>query len=132
MFADGFATSQVLRDSDPQAFATLARTLIPCRFFNRECDIRIHKPVITLDHAGAIQEIRFNAHLVDLIDLPPETVGAWYRAYRTFMRLPRDPAFQLSFRMAPSAMKAFDNGAYCAAAKPSTPPPATATCMAVM
>ena len=101
--------AQVLRYSDPQAFETLARTLIPCRFFDQEYDIRIHKPVITLDHAAAIQEIRFNAHLVDLIDLPAETVDAWNRAYRTFMRLPRDPAFQRSFRMAPGEMKAFEN-----------------------
>ncbi len=109
VFADGFAMAQVLRDSDPQAFDTLAGTLIPCRFFDRECDIRIHKPVITLDHAGAIQEIRFNAHLVDLIDLPLETVDGWYRAYRAFMRLTRDPAFRLSFRMAAGEMTAFDN-----------------------
>ena len=46
--------------ADP-AFDTLANTLIPCRFFDRECDIRTHKPVITLDHTGAIQEIRINA-----------------------------------------------------------------------
>ena len=109
MFADGFAMAQVLRDSDPQAFETLARALIPCRFFDREYDIRIHKPVIMLDHAAAIQEIRFNSHLVDLIDLPSETVDAWNRAYRTFMRLPRDPAFRLSFRRAPGEMTAFDN-----------------------
>lgn len=109
VFADGFAMAQVLRDNDPQAFDMLARTLVPCRFFDRTCDIRIHKPVITLDHAGAIQEIRFNAHLVDLIDLPLETVDAWYRAYRAYMRLTRDPAFRLTFRMAPGEMTAFDN-----------------------
>jgi gamma-butyrobetaine dioxygenase len=109
VFADGFAMAQVLRDSDPQAFDVLAGTLIPSRFFDRECDIRIHRPVITLDHAGAIQEIRFNAHLVDLIDLPPASVDARYRAYRAFMRLTRDPAFRLSFRMASGDMTAFDN-----------------------
>ncbi len=109
IFADGFAMAQVLRDSDPAAFDMLATTLIPCRFFDRECDIRTHKPVITLDHTGAIQEIRFNAHLVDLIDLPLESVDAWYRAYRAFMRLTRDPAFRLSFRMVGGEMTAFDN-----------------------
>ncbi len=109
VFADGFAMAQVLRDSDRQAFAMLADTLIPCRFYDRECDIRIRKPVITLDHDGAIQEIRFNAHLVDLIDLPLETVDAWYRAYRAFMRLTREPAFRLTFKMAAGEMTAFDN-----------------------
>ncbi len=109
VFADGFAMAQVLRDSDPLAFDVLANTLIPCRFFDRTCDIRIRKPVITLDHDGAIQEIRYNAHLVDLIDLPLDTVDAWYRAYRAYMRLTRDPAFRLSFRMAAGEMTAFDN-----------------------
>ena len=106
MFGDGFAIDQALRDSDLQAFEQLAHTLIPCRFFDRTCDIRIHKPVITLAHDGAIQEIRCNAHLVDL---PSETVDAWYRAYRAFMRLARDPAFRLSFQMAAGEMTAFDN-----------------------
>ncbi len=109
VFADGFAMAQVLRDSDPLAFDVLAHTLIPSRFFDRACDIRIHKPVITLDHAGEIQEIRFNAHLVDLIDLPLETVDAWYRAYRAFMRLTRDTAFRLTFKMRAGDMTAFDN-----------------------
>jgi len=109
VFADGFAIAQVLRDGDPLAFDTLANTLIPCRFFDRTCDIRNHQPVITLDHAGAIQEIRYNAHLVDIIDLPMDSVDAWYRAYRAFMRLTRDPAFRLSFRMAGGEMTAFDN-----------------------
>ena len=109
VFADGFAIAQVLRDGDPLAFDTLANTLIPCRFFDRTCDIRNHQPVITLDHAGAVQEIRYNAHLVDIIDLPMDSVDAWYRAYRSFMRLTRDPAFRLSFRMAGGEMTAFDN-----------------------
>ena len=65
--------------------------------------------MITLDHAGSIQEIRCNAHLVDIIDLPMHSVDAWYRAYRAFMRLTRDPAFRLSFRMAGGEMTAFDN-----------------------
>jgi gamma-butyrobetaine dioxygenase len=109
VFADGFAVAQVLRESDPQAFDMLADTPIPCRFFDRTCDIRTHAPVITRDHTGAIQEIRFNAHLVDIIDLPMESIDAWYRAYRAFMRLTRDPAFRLSFRMAAGEMTAFDN-----------------------
>lgn len=109
VFADGFAIARMLRENDAQAFDTLAGTPVPCRFHDREYDIRIRKPVITLDHDGAIQEIRFNAHLVDLIDLPPETVDTWYRAYRAFMRLTREPACRLSFRMAPGEMTAFDN-----------------------
>jgi gamma-butyrobetaine dioxygenase len=109
VFADGFAMAQLLRDNDPQAFSMLASTSIPCRFFDRECDIRIREPVIRLDQAGTIQEIRYNSHLVDLIDLPMDTVDAWYQAYRTFMRLTRDPAFRLSFRMATGEMTAFDN-----------------------
>ena len=44
-----------------------------------------------------------------LIDLPLETVDAWYRAYRAFMRLTRDPAFRLTFKMAAGEMTAFDN-----------------------
>ena len=65
--------------------------------------------MIGLETDGALREIAFNAHLTDLIDLPADTVDSWYRAYRAFMRLTRDPAFRLTFRLAAGEMMAFDN-----------------------
>ncbi len=108
-FADGFAIAQALREADEQAFLTLATVSIPCRFFDSDVDIRTRRPVISLDENGDVHEIAYNAHLVDLIDLPADTGNRWYKAYRAFMRLTRDSTFCINFRMAASEMAAFDN-----------------------
>ena len=109
VLADGFAIAQSLREQDPQAFAALVSTPVPFRFFDRTVDIRARRPVITLDSDGALQEIAYNAHLTDLIDLPAQTMEPWYRAYRAFMRLTRDPTFRLAFKMSAGQMVVFDN-----------------------
>lgn len=109
VFADGFAMAQALRAQDPQAFEALALIRVPFRFHDREVDIRVRRPVITLDEDGALREIAYNAHIADLIDLPSGLVDSWYRAYRAYMRLSRDPAFRIAFKMQPGQMAVFDN-----------------------
>ena len=109
IFADGFALCQALRSADEAAFQTLATVSVPCRFFDKEVDIRVRRPVISLDENGDFLEVRFNAHLADFVDLPADVVDDWYRAYRSLMRLTRDPDFRLSFEMQAGEMTAFDN-----------------------
>jgi gamma-butyrobetaine dioxygenase len=48
LLADGFAMAEDLRAEDPQAFRMLCEVPIPFRFHDRDADIRIHEPVITL------------------------------------------------------------------------------------
>ena len=109
VFADGFALAQALRAQDLQAFEALTQIRVPFRFHDREVDIRVRRPVITLDADGTLREIAYNAHIADLIDLPSDEVDAWYRAYRAYMRLSRDPAFRIAFKMQPGQMVVFDN-----------------------
>lgn len=107
--ADGFAIAEALRAQNPQAFRVLSQIAVPFRFFDSGADIRIRRPVIGLDADGRLRDIAFNAHLADLIDLPIKSVGAWYDAYRAFMRITRDPAYRLTFKLAAGEMMAFDN-----------------------
>jgi gamma-butyrobetaine dioxygenase len=109
VFADGFAMARDLKAEHPEAFAVLSQVSVPFRFFDREHDIRIRRPVITLDPSGRMTDLRFNAHITDLIDLPSDVAGAWYQAYRRLMRLTRSPEYRLTFKMRSGEMVAFDN-----------------------
>lgn len=109
VFADGFAIAQDLMAQHPEAFAVLSQISVPFRFFDRSCDIRVRRPVITLDPSGRMTDLRFNAHLADVIDLPSEAIGSWYQAYRHLMRLTRDSRYRLTFKMCSGEMVVFDN-----------------------
>jgi gamma-butyrobetaine dioxygenase len=65
--------------------------------------------VITLDRSGEVIEIRYNAHIAGIFDMPPDIMPRYYRAYRAFMGLTRDPRYRLAFMLEPGEMVAFDN-----------------------
>lgn len=109
LFADGFAIARQLSERDPGAFALLSEVPIPFRFHDGDTDIRSHRPVITLAPDGALQEIRWNAHIAGVFDMAPSLMGPYYRAYRAFMALTRDPAFVVSLKLSAGEMVVFDN-----------------------
>lgn len=109
LFADGYALAEDLRTKDPEAFRLLSEVAIPFRFHDRDADIRTHAPVITLDRAGKVSEIRWNAHIAATFDMPADIMPAYYRAYRAFMAMTRDPAYQLTFKLKAGEMIVFDN-----------------------
>lgn len=109
LFADGFALAEDLRAKDPEAFRLLSEIAIPFRFHDRDADIRTHAPVITLDRAGKVSEIRWNAHIAATFDMPADIMPAYYRAYRAFMAMTRDPAYQITFKLKAGEMIVFDN-----------------------
>lgn len=109
VFADGYALAADLRAADPEAFRLLSEVAIPFRFHDREADIRVHAPVIALDRAGQVSEIRWNAHIAAVFDMPAEIMPDYYRAYRAFMAMTRDPAYRLAFKLAAGEMIVFDN-----------------------
>lgn len=109
IFADGFAMAEDLRTEDPEAFRLLSEVAIPFRFHDRSVDIRVHRPVITLDEAGAVIEIRYNAHLAGVFDMSPEIMPAYYRAYRAYMAKTRDPKYRITLKLQAGEMVVFDN-----------------------
>ncbi|MDO6592051.1 gamma-butyrobetaine hydroxylase [Loktanella sp. D2R18] len=109
IFADGFAMAEDLRSEDPEAFQLLCDVPIPFRFSDQTADIRVYEPVITLDNAGNVIEIRYNAHLAEVFDMPSKIMADYYRAYRAFMAKTRDPKYRLRLRLQAGEMVAFDN-----------------------
>jgi gamma-butyrobetaine dioxygenase len=109
IFADGFAIAEDLRSLDPAAFELLSTVPIPFRFYDKDFDIRVREPVIIRDRAGAVTELRYNAHIAGIFDMPAEVMPAYYRAYRALMTLTRDARYRLTFMLQPGEMVVFDN-----------------------
>ncbi|MEO1314753.1 MAG: TauD/TfdA family dioxygenase, partial [Pseudomonadota bacterium] len=80
------------------------------RPFHPQIGLRIVKrPVITCDLAGNVIEIRFNAHIAGVFDMPPGAVGGYYRAYRAYMERTRNARYILNTRLQAGEMVCFDN-----------------------
>ncbi|MFG6666944.1 TauD/TfdA family dioxygenase [Halomonas sp. HNIBRBA4712] len=109
LFADGLRVVEALRREDPQALSILSRTPIDFRFQDEYHDIRTRVPVIQLDEAGEVIDIRLNNWIRDALDLPSNEMAAWYRAYRLLWTLFHSEAHQLEFDLLPGQMVAFDN-----------------------
>ncbi|WP_245510739.1 TauD/TfdA family dioxygenase [Antarcticimicrobium sediminis] len=109
LFADGFAIAEDLRVEDPEAFRLLCDVPIPFRFHDPEADIRVHEPVITLNGSGEVIEIRYNAHLAGVFDMPSKIMPDYYRAYRAYMAKTRDPKYRLTLKLKGGEMVVFDN-----------------------
>ncbi|MGB4408759.1 MAG: TauD/TfdA family dioxygenase [Burkholderiaceae bacterium] len=109
LFADGFAMAADLRTEDPDAFRLLCEVAIPFRFHDDTADIRIHRPVITLDSKGEVIEIRYNAHIAGVFQMPVDIMPAYYRAYRAYMAKTRDPMYRLAIKLEAGQMVVFDN-----------------------
>ncbi|EAQ64271.1 Gamma-butyrobetaine hydroxylase [Marinomonas sp. MED121] len=109
IFCDGFAVAEDLRRADIVAFDLLVNTQIPCRFHDEDYDIRSRKAVINLDDQGQVNEICFNPHLASTLDISPELMQAYYRAYQTFMKMTKNPEYKISVMLTGGEMVVFDN-----------------------
>ncbi|HEX4688569.1 MAG TPA: TauD/TfdA family dioxygenase, partial [Nocardioides sp.] len=106
---DGFAAAAALREQEPSAFEVLTRTRVRYRFDSADAHLAAVAPIIGLDAAGSIREIRFNNRSMRVMPLGPDEAAGFYAAYRSFAELLLEPAAQLSFRMTPGDCLVFDN-----------------------
>ncbi|MBN3564298.1 TauD/TfdA family dioxygenase [Aliamphritea spongicola] len=109
VFVDGLRVLEDLRGECPEDFRLLAEHAIPFRFHDEGHDIRQHHPVINLNTFGEIVEIKYNAHLADIFDLPEEIMHEYYLAYRNLMGRLRDPRYTIKLMLNGGDMVVFDN-----------------------
>jgi gamma-butyrobetaine dioxygenase len=109
LFADGFALAEHLRRIDVDAFATLTRTVVPFRYRSRSADLYAERPLIALDCAGAIAAVHYNSRSIAPLRLPMAECSGFYRAYRRFAGVLREPRFQLATRLGNGELVVFDN-----------------------
>jgi gamma-butyrobetaine dioxygenase len=106
---DGFHAAALLRTEDPEAFHVIARTPVTFRFADSTTELVTTQPMIGLDPAGRIREVRFNNRSMQPLRLPPEQTAAFYAAYRRFAEILRRPELMVTFRLGPCDCVVFDN-----------------------
>lgn len=109
VFADGLKVLEDMREEASEYFNMLATVAIPFRFHDESHDIRHHHPVINLDHQGNIVELKYNAHLASIFDLPESMMHDYYLAYRDLMARLRESKYRINYRLNAGEMVVFDN-----------------------
>lgn len=109
LFADGFALAAHLRATAPDDFAQLTTTAVPFHYRSRDADLYAERPLIQLSTGGEIIAVHYNSRSIAPLTLRAGGLGAFYRAYRGFAALLREPRFQLQTRLAAGTMVVFDN-----------------------
>jgi gamma-butyrobetaine dioxygenase len=108
-FVDGFAIAQTLRHEDPDAYRLLCEIPVEFRNKDRHSDYRCRAPMIALDALGEVAEIRMANFLRGPLNLTPELMLPYYRAYRRFIEMTREARFQFRQRLEAGQLWCFDN-----------------------
>ena len=109
IYGDGFFMAEQLRKSDPEAFAILSTIPIQHRYHDESCDYVFDRPLIVLNSAGEVVEIRYNTSLMTGFDVPAAETRAVYAAYRKFVALTQDAANQCDVMMRSGDIACMDN-----------------------
>ena len=109
LLVDGFQAAKVLQQRHPDDYAVLTSTPVRFRYQDRETDITFKSPMIRLDADGELFEIRYSIALLAPLDINPELVKPFYKAYLNFTKILRDPALEIRFQLRPGDLMAFDN-----------------------
>ncbi len=109
VLVDGFRAAEELRRREPEAFALLARLPLAFHFADAEADLRAATPVISTDFEGQVTAVHFNNRSMAALDLPEPDILPWYRAYRRFAALLREPEGELRLRLVPGDLLIMEN-----------------------
>ena len=87
----------------------LTSTEVSFAFASADAELRATRPMISLDTAGRIREVRFNNRSLQPLRGGAVRVERFYAAYRAFDELLNRPDLRLVLRLAPGDCLVFDN-----------------------
>jgi gamma-butyrobetaine dioxygenase len=109
LLVDGFRAAEELRRRHPSEFALLARLPMPFHFADAKADLRAATPMISTDFEGNLTAVHFNNRSMAPLDLPEDQVLPWYRAYRRYAAILREPVGELRLRLSPGDLIMMEN-----------------------
>jgi len=109
VLVDGFRAAEELRRRDSEDFALLSRLPLPFHFADAQADLRAATPVIEVDYEGQVTSVHFNNRSMSTLDLPEADILPWYRAYRRFAAILREPEGELRLRLSPGDLLIMEN-----------------------
>lgn len=109
LLADGFYLAELIKDQDPEAFALLTSLPVNHRYQDEQADHFYSGPLIVLNSAGEITQVRFAPNVVAPLDVPFPQMQAMRRAYHKFAALTREPRLQVRLKFEPGHLVITDN-----------------------
>jgi gamma-butyrobetaine dioxygenase len=114
---DGFRAAAQLRAEDPAAFECLTRTPATFAYADAAAELRATRPMIGINPAGLIREVRYNSRSMQPMRPPPgatpgqaaQEMHEFYLAYRAFAAILLRPYLTLRFNLAPGDCVVVDN-----------------------
>jgi gamma-butyrobetaine dioxygenase len=106
---DGFLAASLLADESPADLRLLASTPVPFAWCDATNTLRAEVPLIELDCRGEPRCVRFNNRSMEAIAGTPESLAAFYDAYRHFAEIVTREELRLSFRLEGGDCLMFDN-----------------------
>lgn len=98
VLVDGWKVLDDLRRDDPEAFEILRSVPVTYQLFSDDEDTFAKAPMIQVDTDGTVTTFRFSNQLALPLDASFETVGPFYRAYRTLGRMIDDDRYKAVFK----------------------------------
>jgi len=109
LLVDGFRAAEELRRRHPEDFSLLSCLPLPFHFADASADLRAATSIISTDFEGQVTAVHFNNRSMSALDLPEEDILPWYRAYRRFAAILREPAGELRIRLEPGDLLIMEN-----------------------
>jgi gamma-butyrobetaine dioxygenase len=106
---DGFQAAARFRLVNASAFRILATTPVTFTFSGRRAELRATRPVIDLDPAGRIREVRFAPAFLRQLRLPPGEFTRFENAHRAFAEQISREDLLLSIPLQPGDCLLIDN-----------------------
>lgn len=114
---DGFRAAAQLRAEDPACFDCLTRTPVTFAYADATADLRTMRPMIDVNPAGLIREIRYNSRSMQpmrprsgtALAQAADEIREYYVAYRAFAAILLRPYLTLRFSLAPGDCVVVDN-----------------------
>ena len=108
---DGFKIANFLKENYPAIFNLLIK--IPVKFKDNDYTqnkIRIHhSPIINLSENGEFNDIRFNMGAMGTLDIHPNIMENFYKAYRKFASLLNKKDYLIKFNLEAGDILCFNN-----------------------
>ena len=108
---DGFAVANYLKKTDPQIFELLINTHIKFKDddFTQDKKRIFYSPLITLNKDKDFNDIRFSMAAMGVLDIHPDIMESFYKAYRKCSSLLHDQKFTVNFRLKSGDIFCFNN-----------------------
>jgi gamma-butyrobetaine dioxygenase len=109
LFADGWALAEHLRDNDRGTFDRLTQTAVGFAYRSKDTELYAERPLIQTSCSGAVTAVHYNNRSIQPLRMRSAELAAFYRCYRRFAALLREPRFQLRFTLRTGDLVLFDN-----------------------